>query len=88
MKIPEKNRHPCKRKTKYFLSQNTYSMHMADRPKKEKHHTIPMQIVLIPGLMLLFSLLLFILGQKDLSYLIVGMAIVVAILIHREDYKE
>ncbi|MGM5480377.1 MAG: hypothetical protein ACQESC_02870 [Nanobdellota archaeon] len=56
--------------------------------RKHHHHTIPLQLVLIPGLMLLVSLLLFVFGYKDISYLIVGMAIVVAILIHREDEGE
>ncbi|MFP4119297.1 MAG: hypothetical protein ACLFTH_04550 [Candidatus Woesearchaeota archaeon] len=55
------------------------------RKRKHHHHTIPLQLVLIPGLMLLVSLLLFVFGKTELSYLIMGMAIVIAILVHRED---
>ncbi|MFW5865840.1 MAG: hypothetical protein ACOCU6_01970 [Nanoarchaeota archaeon] len=58
---------------------------MVRKVKRHEHHLIPLPLVLIPGLMLLVSLLIFIFGQKDLSFLIVGMAIVVAILIHKED---
>ncbi|MGM5481138.1 MAG: hypothetical protein ACQESE_01870 [Nanobdellota archaeon] len=61
---------------------------MAGKKRKHHHHTIPLQIVLIPGLMMLGSLLLFVFGMKDLSYLIVGMAIVIAILIHREEEED
>jgi len=53
--------------------------------KKNHHHTIPLPVLLIPGIIIVISLFLFISGLQEWSYLIMGIAIVVAILIHKED---
>lgn len=53
--------------------------------RKDHHHTIPMALLLIPGIIMIISLFLFISGLQEWSYLVMGMAIVIAILIHRED---
>lgn len=51
----------------------------------KKHHEIPMKILLIPGIFLAIALILLVFKQTDWSYLFVGIAIVIAILIHKED---
>ncbi len=53
--------------------------------KKDQHHTIPMTILLIPGAIMVISFFLFISELKDWAYLVMGMAITVTILIHREE---
>ena len=53
--------------------------------KSNHHHTIPMPMLLIPGIIIIISLFLFISELKDWAYMVMGIAIVVAILIHREE---
>lgn len=50
----------------------------------KKHHEIPMRILLIPGMLLLISIFLLVFRATEWSFLFVGIAIVIAILIHKE----
>ena len=52
---------------------------------KKKHHEIPLRILMIPGILLLVALLLLVFGSTEWSFLFVGIAIVIAILIHKEN---
>ncbi len=52
---------------------------------KKKHHLIPFEVLLIPGGFLLVSVFLMLFGHMDWAFLFVGIAIVVAIMIHKED---
>jgi len=52
---------------------------------KKKHHEIPMQILMVPGIMLVIALLLLAFKQSDWAFLFVGIAIVIAVLIHKEE---
>ena len=52
---------------------------------KKKHHLIDMPILLIPGIFLLASVFLLIFDKSNWAFLSLGIAIVIAILIHKED---
>ena len=52
---------------------------------KKKHHEIPLQILIIPGMLLLTALLLLAFKATDWAFLFVGIAIVIAILIHKDN---
>ncbi|MCF7798550.1 hypothetical protein K9M74_01465 [Candidatus Woesearchaeota archaeon] len=53
--------------------------------KQDHHHTIPLSILLIPCAIIIISLFLFIAGLKDWAYMTIAIAIIIAILIHREE---
>jgi hypothetical protein len=52
---------------------------------KKKHNEIPLKILMIPGVLLLTALLLLTFQATDWAFLFVGIAIVIAILIHKEN---
>ena len=52
---------------------------------KKKHHLIPMPVLLIPGAFLLISVFLLLFGNTEWAFLFVGIAVVIAILIHKEN---
>ncbi|MBN1175158.1 hypothetical protein JXA48_00800 [Candidatus Woesearchaeota archaeon] len=51
---------------------------------KKKHHEIPLRILIIPGILLLVALLLLAFQATEWAFFFVGIAIVIAILIHKE----
>ncbi len=53
--------------------------------RKDHHHNIPLPVLLIPGFIIIISFFLFISQLKDWAFLTMGAAIVVAVLIHREE---
>ena len=57
----------------------------SEKSVSKKHHAIPKQILLIPGILLLISIMLLIFKATEWAYLFVGIAIVIAILIHKDE---
>ena len=49
-----------------------------------KHHEIPLQHLLFPGLFLVVGLFTLLFSSRDLAFFFVGVAIVSAILVHKE----
>ena len=54
-------------------------------PNHKAHHELPKSALLLPGAFLLFATFLLIAGQESWSFLFVGIAIVIAVMIHKEE---
>lgn len=52
---------------------------------KKKHHLIDMPVLFIPGFFLLVSIFLLLMDLVNWAFLSLGVAIVIAILIHKEN---
>ena len=54
-------------------------------PKKHKHHEIPLWKLVLPGACFFVSIVLILLGLRELAFLIVGLAIIAMFFIHWEE---
>lgn len=52
---------------------------------KTKHHEIPLPWLLFPGLFLFIGLIILMLGYRDLAFYFAAIAVVSAVLIHKEE---
>jgi len=75
----KENSPKVKVKKKQFLG---YTYSPEEKTIQSRHHEIPLQILLIPGAFLLISVILLASGFSDWAFLFMGIAIVIAMLMH------